>query len=153
MSRDAVALWGETTIILSTTPHAQVAGPFASHQYQQGGRTSLMDGRTFDAWTRRRVGLAAGGLAMTLFGWAGEPETAARRKKDKNKDKKRCRKLGQTCDQSKKNKQCCSDKQLCAQISGQGSDTFCCNQRNERCSENSDCCGNDRCSSGRCSAP
>jgi hypothetical protein len=35
-----------------------------------------MDGARFDAWTRRRFGLTAGGLAAALFG-----EVAAAKKK------------------------------------------------------------------------
>lgn len=112
-----------------------------------------MEGHRFDAWTRRRVGFAAGGLAATLLGWAGVPTAEAKKNKKNNNDKKKCRKLGQSCDQSQKNKKCCNSNQLCAQISGQGSGTFCCKQRNDNCSANSDCCGSDKCNGGKCSNP
>lgn len=112
-----------------------------------------MDGARFDSWTRRRFGVAAGGAAASLVGLVGRLQTDAKKdnKNNKNKDKKKCRKLGQSCNQSNKNKKCCNNKQLCAQISGQGSGTFCCKQRNDSCSDNADCCGNNKCSSGKCS--
>jgi hypothetical protein len=105
-----------------------------------------MDGKQFDTWTRRRVGLTASGIVASLF--AGNALSA-----DAKKNKKQCRKLGQTCDDAKKSKQCCNKNQLCAQISGQGSSTFCCSQRDDKCSDNSDCCGNNKCTNGRCSTP
>lgn len=111
-----------------------------------------MDGKQFDTWTRRRVGLMAGGLVASLFALDGITIADAKKNNNKN-DKKQCRKLGQTCDEAKKSKQCCNKNQLCAQISGQGSNTFCCSQRDDKCSDNSDCCGNNKCNNGRCTTP
>lgn len=112
-----------------------------------------MDGERFDAWTRRRFGLAAGGAVASLLGLIGLEDAEAKKKKKKKKKKKDCRKLGQTCDQTQKNKKCCKQDQLCAQVQGLGSGTFCCKQRGAGCSENSDCCGNDKCQNGTCEAP
>jgi hypothetical protein len=116
-----------------------------------------VDGTQFDAWTRRRFGLAAGGAAASVLGLLSLAETEAkrrrRRKNRKKKNKKQCRKLGQTCDQTRKNQKCCNQNQLCAQVQGLGSGNFCCKQRNSGCSVNTDCCGNDRCTNGSCVSP
>ncbi len=54
-----------------------------------------MDDVRFDAWTRRRFGLATGGLVITLGGLArGEDATARRKRKKCGKNKTRC---GKTC--------------------------------------------------------
>ena len=105
----------------------------------------------FDAWTRRQVGGAAGGAAASLLGLIGVGDAEAK-KNTKNNKKKKCRNLGQSCDQTQKNKSCCKSNQLCAQVSGQGSGTFCCSQRNANCSDNADCCGSDTCRGGTCSS-
>ena len=115
-----------------------------------------MDGERFDAWTRRRFGLAAGGAAASLLGLLGMEDAEAKKKhknKKKNKKKKnKCKNLGQSCDQTQKNKKCCKSSQLCAQVQGLGSGNFCCKQRGSNCSVNTDCCGNDKCSGGVCSS-
>lgn len=121
---------------------------------------NAMDGERFDAWTRRRFGLAAGGAAASMLGLLGLDDAEAKKKKNKkknknkkNKNKKQCRKLGQTCDQTQKNKKCCNQNQLCAQVQGLGSGNFCCKQRGSGCSVNTDCCGSDKCTNGSCVAP
>lgn len=48
-----------------------------------------MDGSRFDAWTRRRFGLAAGGLAASLFGLLSLDGGNARKRKRKRKNKRR----------------------------------------------------------------
>ena len=116
-----------------------------------------MDGERFDAWTRRRFGLAAGGAAASLLGLLGMEDAEAKKKhknknKKKNKKKDKCKNLGQSCDQTQKNKKCCKSSQLCAQVQGLGSGNFCCKQRGSNCSVNTDCCGNDKCSGGVCSS-
>jgi len=108
----------------------------------------VVDGSRFDAWTRRQFGLAAGGMAASLLGLASLAETDA--KKKKNKNKKKCRNLGQTCDINKKNQQCCKNNQDCAQVQGLGSSNFCCKPQNSSCSVNTDCCGNRKCNGGTC---
>jgi hypothetical protein len=110
-----------------------------------------MDGNRFDAWTRRRVGRATGGALASLLGLLGRDEAGAKRNHRNNKNKKpKCRKLGQSCDQTQKKKRCCSAKQLCAQVAHLGSGTFCCRQRGDSCSVNDDCCGTDKCTNGKC---
>jgi hypothetical protein len=107
-----------------------------------------LDGTRFDAWTRRRFGLMTGGAIASTLGLAGLLDADAKKKNNKNKNKnkkKKCKKLQQSCDQSKKNKKCCNKNQLCAQVSHLGSGNHCCKQRGSGCSEDADCCGNDRC--------
>jgi hypothetical protein len=72
-----------------------------------------MDGSRFDDWTRRRFGLAAGGVVAALLGLNALDVEAKKKKKKKKKKrkKKRCRKLAQVCTQGGK-KKCCSG-QLC----------------------------------------
>ncbi len=106
-----------------------------------------MDGSRFDAWTRRKFGLAAGGAVASLIGLAALPEAEA--KKNKNKNKKQCRKLGQTCDINKKNQRCCKSGQDCAQVQGI-SGNVCCKQQNANCQHNTDCCGTRKCTNGTC---
>jgi hypothetical protein len=53
-----------------------------------------VDDARFDAWTRRRFGLAAGGLASAILGLAAVGEGEARKKhrrKHKRKHRKRCK--------------------------------------------------------------
>jgi hypothetical protein len=113
-----------------------------------------MEGTWFDSWTRRRFGLAAGSAAAAgLFGLLGASETEARKNNNNNdrNNKKRCRKLGQSCNENKKNQDCCSAKQLCANVSGLGTGNFCCKQVDQGCLEDTDCCGRNFCdSSGHC---
>lgn len=117
-----------------------------------------MDGTQFDAWTRRRFGLATGSAVASVLGLMSLDDAEAK-KKNKNKKrkknkKKKCKKLGEGCDPTVKKKKCCSERQLCAPISGQGSDLFCCKQNGESCSRDSDCCGNDFCGSdNKCRIP
>ena len=59
-----------------------------------------MDGTRFDAWTRRRFGAVAGGLAGSLLMLAGHDDAEAKKKK------KKCKKLGQPCQPGGKRK-CC----------------------------------------------
>jgi hypothetical protein len=124
-----------------------------------------MDGSQFDAWTRRRFGMATGGAAAAaLLGLMGLADVDANHKnkhdgnsnKNKNKNnnnKKKCRKTGQSCDQTQKKKKCCNKNELCAQVQGQGSGTRCCKQHNQGCKNDSDCCGNDRCDNRKCRLP
>jgi hypothetical protein len=114
----------------------------------------VVDGSRFDAWTRRKFGLAASGMAASLLGLASIAEIDAKKKnKKKNKKKKKCRKLGQTCDINNKNQKCCNANQDCAQVQGMGSSNFCCKSHNAGCSVNTDCCGNRKCNGGTCVNP
>ncbi len=108
-----------------------------------------MDGTRFDAWTRRRFGLAAGGASLAaLLGLAGGRDAEAKKKK-----KKKCRKTGQSCNQAKKNKKCCKNNELCAEVKHKDKDA-CCKQRGSGCKKDNDCCGNDFCGNdGKCQLP
>jgi hypothetical protein len=123
-----------------------------------------MDGSQFDAWTRRRFGMAASGAAVaSLLGLLGLADANAKHKnkhdgnsnknKNNNKTKKKCRKTGQSCDQTQKKKKCCNKNELCAQVRGQGSGNRCCKQRDDGCKKDDDCCGNDRCQNRKCRLP
>ncbi|MGH2614270.1 MAG: tail fiber domain-containing protein, partial [Thermomicrobiales bacterium] len=134
----------------------------------------------FDAWTRRRLGLTAGGLASSLLGLAALG--TARAKKGKNKKKKRCGKLLQRCAPEGKNErccqglncdpvdtldglrccfgrqhhcqsaaQCCGDT-LCDDVSGLDGDR-CCGRFSAFCTSDDDCCSPNPCSGGRCEPP
>ena len=105
-----------------------------------------MDGPRFDAWTRRRFGLATGlGLAV-LIGAAAPFGIDAKRKK------KRCKRLGDTCTSGGKRK-CCHDLR-CDHV---GLDsiiqTFCCHTEGKSCSKETDCCTGLGCSGDLCRPP
>ena len=106
-----------------------------------------MDGSDFDAWTRRRFGLAAGGLAPFLIGALTLGDVAA---KTKNK-KKRCKKLSQPCKPGGKRK-CCGN--LRCDLVGLDSiqQTFCCRTEGKSCSKETDCCTGLGCF-GTCQLP
>jgi hypothetical protein len=98
-----------------------------------------MDGTRFDAWTRRRFGLVAGGIGALLLGLDGRDETAARRKGTKNTKKrgrkrKRCKKLLQPCTIG--GKTCCKGND-CEPING---GQFCCKPFGKSCSDDAECC-------------
>ena len=95
-----------------------------------------MDGPEFDAWTRRRFGLAAGGALAAL---SGSIETAAKKNKKKRKNKKRCRKLQQRCTPGGKRK-CCGDLRCAVHSANAGIQTFCCKTEGKSCSDAGDCC-------------
>jgi hypothetical protein len=105
--------------------------------------------KRFDAWTRRRFGLAATGTFAALLGFTSSPSTEAKQ------GKKRCRKLGETCDNTKKRKSCCASELLCAQVSQVGQANVCCRQAGQACSSSRECCGNDGCdaATGKCRVP
>ncbi len=131
-----------------------------------------MDGSRFDAWTRRRLGLAAGGLTAGLLGLTGLTETEA--KKRKNKKKKKCQKLGVGCNPTGKKKcckdlsceeapsvggnRCCKNDQITCTVGSECCSTLCqsnacfCKAIGQACSANQQCC-NDNCSLGLCAVP
>ena len=106
------------------------------------GMEAFMNGSHFDSWTRRRLGLAAGGLAGLLLGLPGEARKK-RRKRRRNK-KKRCKKLGQPCTDG--GRRCCHGR-TCGGDPALG--TFCCKQGGEPCKKDGDCC-NRQCFQGSC---
>jgi hypothetical protein len=138
-----------------------------------------MDETRFDAWTRRRLGLAAGGLAS----FALRPETRhAVMAKKKHKHRIRCQKVLAPCDPNDKKRRCCSglncdvfDLQvglrcclglrslceagnnqccgelLCSEVTQLGG-THCCSDGSAPCSEDEDCCFGAPCIQGACAA-
>jgi hypothetical protein len=97
-----------------------------------------MDGTRFDAWTRRRFGLVAGGIGVSLLGLKGRDAAGAKRKNTKNKKKrrrrKRCKKLLQPCTIG--GKSCCNGND-CETING---GRFCCKPFGKSCSDGAECC-------------
>jgi hypothetical protein len=110
-------------------------------------RSHDMDEPRFDAWTRRRFGLAAGGLATVLFGLMHNDADA----KKQRKNKKRCRKLGRSCKPGGTHR--CCGKLKCDRISFEDNPkTRCCRKLDQPCAENEDCCASLCCSpAGQCS--
>lgn len=99
-----------------------------------------MDAERFDAWTRRRVGLALGGALAALLGVAAAPEADAAKKK-------RCRKAGRGC---KNKKECCGKLRCVTSIVD--SQRRCCREAGSPCQKRKECCGNLSCYEGSCLA-
>jgi hypothetical protein len=92
-----------------------------------------MNASRFDAWTRRRFGLVAGGLTASLLGLI-EPEVAEARK---------CKDLRQKCG---KNKPCCKKKNLkCREVLDDPDNKRCCRPVQGKCAEANECCGDFIC--------
>ncbi len=95
-----------------------------------------MEETHFDAWTRRRFGLMAGGALVALAGWQGT---------DAKKKKKRCKKLGDTCKPGGK-RRCCG-RLRCDVPGGKGNQhEICCKTAGKPCNPDnpdadSECCG------------
>jgi hypothetical protein len=123
-----------------------------------------MDGLQFDAWTRRRFGMAAGGGIAALLGLLERHETDAKknkkkRKRRKKKRKKRCRNLGGICTSGGKRK-CCGELLCDRESSSDPARKVCCKTEgaacsklppNQECCDGLDCCGPEGgtvCSSG-----
>jgi hypothetical protein len=101
-----------------------------------------MDGSRFDAWTRRRFGQAAGGLAGSLLAMGEFADAEA--------GKRRCKKLGEPCKPDGKRK-CCRRKGL--QCREDPPIEFrCCRKGGEPCTASGvegECCSLD-CRNGTC---
>jgi hypothetical protein len=96
-----------------------------------------MDGTRFDAWTRRRFGLAAGGMAAFVL-FRDSPEAAAGKKRRK-KRKKRCKRLRAGCNPG--GKRTCCGKLTCSTYSPTGEvPPRCCKQPGEPCAAFDECC-------------
>ncbi|MFN8590016.1 MAG: hypothetical protein U0031_01055 [Thermomicrobiales bacterium] len=100
-----------------------------------------MDGSNFDAWTRRRFGLAAGGLAGTALTAIGGERVAGKKKKVKCKD------LGESCSTSG-GKKCCK----CLACAPDSLDRFrCCKNHGEPCTTaTANQCCSQTCTGGFC---
>jgi hypothetical protein len=100
-----------------------------------------MDASRFDLWTRRRVGIALGGLLGTALG-AASLEAEAKNKKRK----KRCRKIRATCTVG--GKKCCKSL-VCDEVIDLAG-TFCCRPEATPCKQPADCCFPTTCFEGFC---
>lgn len=104
-----------------------------------------MDHTRFDAWTRRRFSLAAGGGIAALLGLATTETTGA--KKNGKKRKKRCRKLGTFCKPGSK-RTCCGKLKCNRESSVNPAKTVCCKTEGKPCSPlatEHECCGDLSC--------
>lgn len=106
-----------------------------------------MDGVRFDAWTRRRFGMAAAGLATLLSPLAARDIAA------KKKRKKRCLKLGRVCEPGGKRK-CCKKLKCRLTLNNVGFSHHCCKTVGATCASFQDCCSgfclDDRCQPDFC---
>ncbi len=99
----------------------------------------------FDAWTRRRFGLATGGGLAALLGALALGDTDA--KKNRKKRKKRCRKLGNFCKPGSKRK-CCGDLKCNRESSVNPAKKLCCKTAGNVCSKTAqepECCAGLTC--------
>ena len=88
-----------------------------------------MDGSRFDAWTRRRIGLAAGGVTLSLLGLFTLGEDAA--------GKKRCKRLGKRCT---KPKRCCGKLDCDIPATTMSEQKRCCKRKGKPCTSDPNCC-------------
>lgn len=103
-----------------------------------------MDDIRFDAWTRRRFGIAAGGAVAALIALVS-PDQGAARKKGKKK-KKRCLDIGVSCTTG--GRPCCGALR-CDSAGGGGPNTFCCKTAGS-CRFGFDCCFGWACEASQC---
>ncbi len=118
-----------------------------------------MEGSRFDAWTRRRFGAVAAGLAAGCFGLGdladrlaegyGEHASAKQRRKKKKKKKRRgeenpsCEPLRSRCNPHNTNELCCNG--LACGVVADLDGNRCCRLRYGECASDGDCCNNLRC--------
>jgi hypothetical protein len=104
-----------------------------------------MVGSRFDAWTRRRLGVAA----VAWLGLLPEHEAAAKRKRKKRKRQRarsrKCEPLGTDCNPHNDKRLCCGDT-ICGQADLLGG-RRCCHDRHGICQRDADCCNNMKCMS------
>lgn len=102
-----------------------------------------MNGSRFHAWTRRRFGVVAGGLAW-LGALVGVQDAAGR-------EKKRCKAFSQRCKPGGK-RTCCKGLRCAPKTDPERS--RCCRKNGRVCSLASECCSgfclDDRCRPGAC---
>lgn len=116
-----------------------------------------MDGSRFDAWTRRRFGAVAVGLAVGCFGLDsvtsltvdGQNASAKQRRKKKKKKKRRgeappaCEALRSRCNPHNTRELCCNG--LACGVVADLDGNRCCRLRYGECASDGDCCNNLRC--------
>jgi hypothetical protein len=103
-----------------------------------GRQEDLMDGSRFDAWTRRSLGLAAGGLAAAMVSLT-TPNAAGKKKKKE----KTCRKILETCSTTGSGPSCCGT--LNCDIVGTTGLHCCLGLRSSCDAANNRCCGHLKC--------
>ena len=98
-----------------------------------------MESSRFDAWTRRRVGLATGGAIATALGLAVFDVAATKRKKRRHKKRKRCVKLLKPCRTGGRG---CCHRHVCQSFdTGANGTFFCCKAEGQSCaSGRQQCC-------------
>lgn len=136
-----------------------------------------MDSFQFDAWTRRNVGLATGGLAAFVISSIAPGGLSAKKKRNQ---KKRCKKVRQACKSGKNKRRCCNGLRCgevidlagrhccrplqatcvageeccaglgCGLVSGLPPGPHCCGGSQVPCTEDDDCCFNNPCTDGLC---
>jgi hypothetical protein len=106
-----------------------------------------VDSSRFDAWTRRRFGIATAGAVAGLFR-LGEHDDAPAKRKRKKKHKPKCEKHRTRCNPKNDKKLCCGGL-YCDEVPELGGN-HCCRPRYGSCEQDSDCCGNTVCTSGFC---
>lgn len=106
-----------------------------------------MHSSRFDAWTRRRLGLATSGAVAAALGLAADAEPAAGRKRKRGKRKKRCKRFGAGCQPGRK-RTCCRGL-ACDEVSG-ASGFSCCKKLRARCAGDVECCGDLLCEPFNC---
>jgi hypothetical protein len=106
-----------------------------------------MDGSQFDAWTRRRLGLATGGMLVLALELVLPADSEAKHHK-----KKRCKKLHDPCKPGSKRK-CCGNLQCKVTSMDEGVHTFCCKSEGKSCQSELDCCDPLLCCSRVCTVP
>jgi hypothetical protein len=97
----------------------------------------------FEAWTRRRVGRAAGGLLtlLTLHGFSDDAagKNRKRRKRKRNRNR-RCLALQQPCRTGKQQPHCCADLACDETKTLDGLVHRCCRRLRDACDSVADCC-------------
>ena len=99
-----------------------------------------MDGNRFDAWTRRRVGLAAGGVLAAFLALSERDEAAARRRRRRKRRKPRCLALGRTCNAD--DERCCGSL-ACDWVDLVSVDPVCCRPDGAACTPETTCCSSN----------
>jgi hypothetical protein len=97
-----------------------------------------MDSIRFDAWTRRRFGMAAGSTLGALLGLISRRDTAAKH----HHHKKKCIKLGHPCTPGRSPKCCTKRRNLLCDLTVHNSTvhTVCCLAQHESCLGHEDLC-------------
>jgi hypothetical protein len=106
-----------------------------------------VDSSRFDAWTRRRFGIATAGIVAGLLGLGERDDAPAKRKRKrkrrKQKQKPKCEQHRTRCN-PKNDKELCCGGLACDEVPELGGH-HCCRQLFGDCQQDSDCCANTVC--------